>query len=898
MFLPSDSETEFDDVMEAEPSRFQNIELSSVVQSCRVFNDVPLSVEKSTQAMINLLYLLHSDKGDLSVEEATDIFFMSTKLMQSSNLLLRRLHYLLIKELAPKVEASYIASNSLMMDINNANPCIRGSALRTLFTVMDASMYHSIDRIIIEKSKSMHKELSKAAYITAVHLALLNAEMAKKWVSHFSVHSTRSEISGLLKEYYCVVLHYITHMSSTLAAKHLFSVLSSPSKNVELLLIRICADQLQQITRKDCGDISKEGSFFLDYLCSILNSRKGPEVSIEVCLTLSSFSELPDDRVENLVQFLHHQLIPFSVQGYAKVQYVCTTTLAKIASTHPSVVEKFSWDGLSSFSNVTGIEGKIIVILFRAGNQKTIADLLRDLSTNAALKKLSADVKHIIINAIMPLQQKFPSLAEQIISFLFAALGEVENMFIKQRIIDTVIFLSKLDPGSKDVILTKLADSIDDCEFPAMTKRVLSHLSEQVPLCDNPRPYIRYVYNHCKLEQPDIRATAVRTLAKIAAKLSNLRSLIVPLIMHCCADEDDDVRDRAIFYTKLFCLKEEHLIQKFVIEIGDQVSNQERVTPSTSTGPEHSKGAADNIAENGTSSLLAAPDGRQLTAEKGAVGNLEKMAASDGSAITMSPLLLKGREEFGKVPPLRQLGTLLRSIEPLLLTDPDGDYAVSLMKHLTPTNVIFQFRIHNAMDAASFTNVTILCDTKELEVEPKFAIPIARIPPGAVQYAYVVLGYEEDVFPSGEVECHIRFAVQEDGDDANEENDTDDLEEFPMKSFDVEISDFLTPVALGATFDEKWEVVKEEGEMAGTYELQSMKDQKTAEEEIAAFFGMHTMKVSQSLYMSGIAVNSSSSLVLIKAKVFISTTDAVVLQIAIRGGNEQLREFLTNSLLA
>lgn len=897
MFLPSDSENDYDEVAEIEQSRFQNIELSSVVQSCRVFNDVPLNVEKSTQAMMNLLYLLHSDKGDLSVEEATDIFFMSTKLMQSTNLLLRRLHYILIKELAPKVEASYIASNSLMMDINNANPCIRGNALRTLFTVMDPSMYHSIDRTIIEKCKSMHEELSKAAYLTAVHLAMLNPEMAKKWVSHFSVHSTRSGISGTLMEYYCVVLHYITHMSSALAAKNLLSQFSSPSRNVELLLIRICADQLRQITRKDCGDISKEGSFFLDYLCSMLTLRKWSEVSIEACLALSSFSGLPDDKTEMLVKFLHHQLIPFSVEGHAVEKYVCITALAKIASTYPSIVEKFSWDGLSPFSTVKCIGARIIVILFHAGNQESIGALLKDLSTNAALKEMSADVKYTIINAIMPLQRKFPSLAEQIINFLFAALGEVENMFIKQRIIDTVIFLSKLDPGNKDVILTKLADSIDDCEFPAMTKRVLSHLSEQVPLCSNPRPYIRYVYNHCKLEQADIRATAVRTLAKIAAKLSNLRSLIVPLIMRCCTDEDDDVRDRAIFYTKLFCLKEEQLIQKYIIEIGEQVSNQGRVTSVMPSGLVRCKGA-DNSSESGAVSVSEALDGRLLAAEKGAVGSLEKMAPSDGSAITMSSLLLKGREEFGKVPPLRQLGTLLRSIEPVLLTDPDGDYAVSLMKHLTPTNVILQFRIHNAMDAASFTNVTIVCDTKELEVEPKFAIPIARIPPGAVQYAYVVLEYEEDVFPSGEVECHIRFAVQEDGEDANEDNETNDLEDFPIKPFDVEICDFLSPLALDSTFDEKWEVAKAEGEMAGTYELQSMKDEKTAEEEIAAFFGLHVKKVSHSLYMSGIAVNSSSSLVLIKAKVFISTTDAVVLQIAIRGGSEQLREFLTNSLLS
>lgn len=899
MFLPSDTESDSEEEIEIEQSRFQNVEISTVIQNCRVFNDVPLDVEKSIQAMMDLLYLLHSDKGELSQEEATDIFFMSTKLMQSSNLLLRRLHYILVKELAPKVEASYIASNSLIMDMKNINPSIRGNALRTLFAVMDVSMYHTIDRMIVENFNSMHKEVTRAAYLTAIHLAVLNGEMVRKWASHFSAYSKKSESPRSLMDYYWVALLYITNKCTALPAKNFLSQFPYVTRDVDMLSARICAHQLQQITKKDCGNVSKEGSFFLEYIKKFLTSSTWPEVTVESCMALSSLRGLPDEGIEVCVNFLHKKIFTSLLRENPDELYMYVTALARIARAYPGSLSKYSWERLLSFSKLKYIGVKTIVTLFHVGNENAIKTLLGDLSTSVAMKEMSSDVKYIIIESTLPLQKKFPSLVDQITDFLFSALSEVDNLLMKQRVVDTVILISKLEPRIKDTILTKLADSIDDCDFPAMTKRVLSHLSEEIPLCTNPRPYIRYIYNHCKLEEANIRAAAVRTLAKIAAKLLSLRSLIVPLIMRCCNDEDDDVRDRAIFYTKLFCLKDEKLIKQYITDIGEQVSNHRQSAYGRGLMGISSRGISDPRAIQDTTKtgIVGSMEDGQATSDTISVGSRESIPVT-GSGAKMSPILLKGREELHKLSPLRQLGAPLRSIEPILLTDPDSDYAVSVIKHLTPMNIILQFRIHNTMDSGSFVNVTIMCDTKDLEVEPKFAIPISRILPGAVQYAYVVLEYEEDAFPSGEVSSHMRFTVREAGDEDDEMGSSEDLEECPLETFDVEISDFLSPLALDGTFEEKWEAAKAEEETAGTYELQSLRDQKTAEEEIAAFFGLHVMKVSQSLYMSGIAVNSLSSLVLIKAKVFISTKDAVVLQIAIRGGDEKLREFLTNALLA
>lgn len=899
MLFPSDSESDSGEEIEIEQSRFHNLEISTVIQNCRVFNDVPLNAEKSIQAMINLLYLLHSDKGELSQEEATDIFFMSTKLMQSSNILLRRLHYILVKELSPKVEASYIASNSLMMDMKNSNPRIRGNALRTLFSVMDVSMYHTIDRMIVENFNSMHNEVRKAAYLTAIHLAALNAEMVKKWASHFSSCNALRGCHDELMVYNWIALHYITNKYSTLLAKNLLSQLTEVPEHAKMLLVRICADQLWQITKKDYSNVSKEGSFFLEYVSGKLTFTLSSEVAVESCLTLSSIPGLLKENIEPCADFLKKSLRDSNHWIVTDKLLMFITALSRIAIAYPSALSNHLWDPLIPFSKVRFIGAKTVVTLFQVGCESTIKKMLSDLSTSDALKEMSNDEKYIIVDATLSLQKKFPSLVDQITVFLFSALAEVKNLFIKQRVVDTVILISKVAPSTKDTILTRLADSIDDCDFPAVTKRVLSHLSEEIPLCANPRPYIRYIYNHCKLEEADIRAAALRTLAKIAAKLIHLRSLIVPQIMRCCNDEDDDVRDRAILYTKLFLLKDEQLIKKYIIQIGEQVSAHREFTYNRGSGPALSRMALNCTSHSEEGMGTAGMEHSQRGSDKLSESSVERVPTRGVNEGTkMSPILLKGREELRRLPPLCLLGAPLRSMEPIPLTDVDSDYAVSVMKHMTPTNIILQFRIHNTMDAGSFVNVAIVCDTKELEVSPKFAIPVSCIPPGGIQYAYVVLEYEENLFPSGEVETHIRFAVREDGEEEEDVDSAEDFEEFSLEAFDVEISDFLSSLPLDNSFEEKWEIMNAEGETAGTYELQSLRDQKAAEEEIAAFFGLHVLKVSQSLYMSGIAVNSSSSVVMIKAKVFISKKDAVVLEIAIRGGDEKLREFLTNALLA
>jgi coatomer protein complex subunit gamma len=67
-----------------------------------------------------------------------------------------------------------------------------------------------------------------------------------------------------------------------------------------------------------------------------------------------------------------------------------------------------------------------------------------------------------------------------------------------------------------------------------------------------PARFIRYIFNRVILEQPRVRAAAVSSLAKFASTVPTLTDSILALMQRCLIDNDDEVRDRAVYFTELF----------------------------------------------------------------------------------------------------------------------------------------------------------------------------------------------------------------------------------------------------------------------------------------------------------------------------------------------------------
>lgn len=77
----------------------------------------------------------------LGTTEATEAFFAMTKLFQSKDVVLRRMVYLGIKELATIAEDVIIVTSSLTKDMTGKEDTYRAPAIRALTSITDVTSF-------------------------------------------------------------------------------------------------------------------------------------------------------------------------------------------------------------------------------------------------------------------------------------------------------------------------------------------------------------------------------------------------------------------------------------------------------------------------------------------------------------------------------------------------------------------------------------------------------------------------------------------------------------------------------------------------------------------------------------------------------------------------------------
>lgn len=68
------------------------------------------------------------------------------------------------------------------------------------------------------------------------------------------------------------------------------------------------------------------------------------------------------------------------------------------------------------------------------------------------------------------------------------------------------------------------------------------------------------------LECPSIRAAAVSAMAQFGASCPDLLENIQVLLARCQMDSDDEVRDRATYYSNILNTKDKSLYNNYILE--------------------------------------------------------------------------------------------------------------------------------------------------------------------------------------------------------------------------------------------------------------------------------------------------------------------------------------------
>jgi hypothetical protein len=81
-------------------------------------------------------------------KEASEVFFSVTKLYQSKDANLRRMVYLVIKDVCPGSDEVIIITSSLMKDMNSKTDLYRSNAIRVLCSIIDSQLLGQIERYL------------------------------------------------------------------------------------------------------------------------------------------------------------------------------------------------------------------------------------------------------------------------------------------------------------------------------------------------------------------------------------------------------------------------------------------------------------------------------------------------------------------------------------------------------------------------------------------------------------------------------------------------------------------------------------------------------------------------------------------------------------------------------
>lgn len=165
---------------------FQNLNKTTVLQEAKHFNSAPVNPRKCILILTKVVYLLNQGEN-LSTQEATDVFFATTKLFQSKDVMLRRLVYLCIKELSPIAQDVIIVTSSLTKDMTGKQDLYRAAAIRALCSITDNTMLQAIERYMKQAIVDKNPAVSSAALVSALHLSSSVPELVRRWVNEAQV---------------------------------------------------------------------------------------------------------------------------------------------------------------------------------------------------------------------------------------------------------------------------------------------------------------------------------------------------------------------------------------------------------------------------------------------------------------------------------------------------------------------------------------------------------------------------------------------------------------------------------------------------------------------------------------------------------------------------------------
>ncbi|CAH0555229.1 unnamed protein product [Brassicogethes aeneus] len=858
---------------------FVSLEKTTILQEARKFNDTTVNPRKCTPILTKLLFLLY--QGELlTVKEATDVFFAMTKLFQSKDVVLRRMVYLGIKELSCIADDVIIVTSSLTKDMTGKEDIYRPAAIRALCSITDATMLQAIERYMKQAIVDRNSAVSSAALVSSLHLTKLAPDVIKRWVNE-AQEAINSD--NIMVQYHALGLLYHIRKTDRLAVTKLVAKLtkmSLKSPYAVCMLIRITAKLLdEEESLNDTAMIE-----FMEYCLR----HKSEMVVYEAAHAIVNLKRTTSRELAPAISVL--QL--FCGSAKPTLRFAAVRTLNQVAITHPSAVTACNLDleNLITDSN-RSIATLAITTLLKTGAESSVDRLMKQIAT--FVSEISDEFKVVVVQAIRALALKFPRKHSVLMNFLSAMLREEGGLEYKASIADTIITIIEDNPDAKETGLAHLCEFIEDCEHFSLAVRILHLLGKEGPKTKQPSRYIRFIYNRVILECPSIRAAAVSSMAQFGASCPDLLENIQVLLARCQMDSDDEVRDRATYYSNILSKQDKSLYNNYVLD-----TLQVSIPSLEKSLREYTQGSTNQPFDMKSVPLQAIPTSREEEHHKHKPDGMLVSAGPIKAAVSNKQV--NYAEKISELPEILDMGSLFKTSEVVELTESETEYFVRCIKHCYAKHMVLQFDCLNTLSDQLLEKVKIQVDPSEgYRVVQEFPCP--KLPYNETGTAYVVVEFpEEDLVGTvGTFGAVMKFVVK-DCDPTTGLPDTDEGydDEYMLEDLEITLGDQIQKVSKA-----NWQVSWEEAEKSfeereDTYSLSTFNSLEEAVKNIVQYLGLQPCersdkvqegKTTHTLLLAGVYRGGYE--VLVRAKLALS--EGVTMQLTVRSADAEVAELIT-----
>lgn len=566
----------------------------------------------------------------------------------------------------------------------------------------------------------------------------------------------------------------------------------------------------------------------------------------------------------------------FCGSAKATLRLAGARTLAKLTAKHPNAVAACAVDLENLISDPNrSVATLAVTTLLATGAESSIDRLMKQISS--FMSEISDEFKIVVVRAIRRLCSKYPRKHQSLAVFLAGMLRDEGGLQYKSAIADAIIALVEENPDAKEIGLAHLCEFIEDCEHATLAVRILHVLGREGPKARQPSRYIRYIYNRVILESGPVRAAAVSAVARFGAARPELLPNIKVLLARCQLDDEDEVRDRAVFYSAILDSNDPELINNYIInvQIPNPVLLEKALNDHLANSPEELFNIDSVPTAEEPQEFKEAPV--ELEARKAPIVSREELYS----------------EQLNIIPGIEKFGPIFKCCEPIDLTEPETEYRVQCVKHIFSRHLVLQFECLNTLSDQLLEQVHV-----RLEPAPGYKllgeVACEQLPYDKQGSVFLVLEFPENPIESlGTIGATLEFVVR-DCDPTTGLPDSSDgyADSYPLEEFEISCADQFRTRAATDDWEQSWERAATAVEACDTFGL-SQSDVGVAATAVCEHLGLPKAAISGDAVkeIRGGGLWRAGVPVLVRARL-VAAQGAVTMQLSARSPREEIATLL------